>query len=496
MTTKEKFPALSIHANSLEATGTFAESQARYLDPDPATVTELDALVRAKNIGVVAHFYMDPELQGVLARLTWPHVHISDSLVMADKAVQMVEQGCSRVVVLGVDFMSENARAMLDKAGYVDAPVYRVAADPIGCSLAESAQTKAYEAYLDQASKTPKSLHVVYINTSLRTKAEAHAKVPTITVTSSNVVQTILSAFAEIEGVEVFFGPDTYMGTNLARLLQTLTTLGDDAIRALHPKHNVESIRALLPRFHYFEHGNCVVHHMFGKDVSNRIREEHKDAFITAHLEVPGEMFELALEAQSKGRGVVGSTSDILGFIERQIRAACARPNAAKLSFVLGTETGMVTSIVSAVQKVLRDVKRDDIACEVIFPVASEAIARTDEPLPMLGMMPQATSNLLLVPGAQGGEGCAIEGGCATCPYMKMNSLDALFSLLKELDVSSPEMVARFHPHHYKLPVIDARGVSRTIADLGGEPILHMRGFQKTKAIPMDLREDVLTRVH
>ena len=70
MTTKEAFPTLAIHANSLEATGSFAESQARYLDPDPATVAELDALVRQKNIGVVAHFYMDPELQGVLARLT------------------------------------------------------------------------------------------------------------------------------------------------------------------------------------------------------------------------------------------------------------------------------------------------------------------------------------------------------------------------------------------------------------------------------------------
>ena len=36
------------------------------------------------------------------------------------------------------------------------------------------------------------ALHVVYINTSLRTKALAHAAVPTITCTSSNVVQTVL----------------------------------------------------------------------------------------------------------------------------------------------------------------------------------------------------------------------------------------------------------------------------------------------------------------
>jgi quinolinate synthase len=36
----------------------------------------------------------------------------------------------------------------------------------------------------------------VYINTSLRTKALSHAAVPTITCTSSNVVQTVLQARA------------------------------------------------------------------------------------------------------------------------------------------------------------------------------------------------------------------------------------------------------------------------------------------------------------
>lgn len=31
-----------------------------------------------------------------------------------------------------------------------------------------------------------------------------------------------------------------------------------------------------------------------------RVRSNHMDAFHTAHLEVPGEMFQLAMEAQSK----------------------------------------------------------------------------------------------------------------------------------------------------------------------------------------------------
>jgi len=63
---------------------------------------------------------MDPEVQGVLtaAQKRWPHIHISDSLVMADTAVRMAEAECQYITVLGVDFMSENVRAILDQAGF------------------------------------------------------------------------------------------------------------------------------------------------------------------------------------------------------------------------------------------------------------------------------------------------------------------------------------------------------------------------------------------
>lgn len=64
--------------------------------------------------------------------------------------------------------------------------------ETIGCSLADAASAPAYLNYLEAAFLSPPSLHVVYINTSLETKAFAHELVPTITCTSSNVVQTIL----------------------------------------------------------------------------------------------------------------------------------------------------------------------------------------------------------------------------------------------------------------------------------------------------------------
>jgi quinolinate synthase len=68
----------------------------------------------------------------------------------------------------------------------------------IGCSLAEAAESDKYNTYLRTASQTPSSMHVVYINTSLVTKAVADSLVPTITCTSSNVVQTILQGFAQV----------------------------------------------------------------------------------------------------------------------------------------------------------------------------------------------------------------------------------------------------------------------------------------------------------
>ena len=89
-----EFPSLRITADALVPEGTFAEAQAAYLEPDRASVVELNKLLADKKIGVVAHYYMDPELQGVLAGCDWAHIGVSDSLLMADRGIQMVKEGC------------------------------------------------------------------------------------------------------------------------------------------------------------------------------------------------------------------------------------------------------------------------------------------------------------------------------------------------------------------------------------------------------------------
>lgn len=461
------FPSLIVRADGFSATGAFAQAQAEYLDPDPDAVSELRDLLARHEAGIVAHFYMDAELQGILYALDWPFVHVSDSLKMADAAIDMVERGARAIIVLGVDFMSENVRALLDAAGHEGVPVYRVAAEPIGCSLAESAETRAYEAYLMRAEASARPLHVVYINTSLRTKARAQHRVPTITCTSSNVVQTVLQAAAQDPEIDVWFGPDTYMGHNLVELFRAVAQMEPEAIARLHPAHTPATVRALAERFHVFEQGNCVVHHMFGADVVRTLEAEYPDAYVTAHLEVPGEMFALALRAQAEDRGVVGSTADILHFVHARVRDAIAQGDARRLQFVLGTEAGMVTAIV----RDIRDALPPGLEVEIVFPVAAEAITVTHD------------AALPLVPGVAGGEGCTVTGGCATCPYMKKNSYEAMLRVLRGI---GREDLSCYEPEKYAETI-----AGHSVAELGGRPILHMRDFQRAGVLGARLLEEI-----
>ena len=486
-----RFPSLFISRNETSASGAFAEAQDAFLRPNPSMIDALANIVEEKKIGIVAHFYMDPQVQGVLSSAAerWPHIKISDSLVMADGAVKMAEAGCTTIVVLGVDFMSENVRAILDEAGYSNVAVYRMSSDAIGCSLAEAAESPAYEKYLSQAGQTPNSLHVVYINTSLKTKAEANEVVPTITCTSSNVVQTVLQAFAQVPQANVWYGPDTYMGRNLAQLFTSLATAAPEEVAELHPQHTPETIAALLPRLRYFDEGTCIVHHLFGGEVCNLVRQGYSDAYIAAHFEVPGEMFTLAMEARTRGMGVVGSTQNILDFIAARLEEALARPFPDTLKFVLGTEVGMLTAIVRKVQAMLQAAGRDDIKVEIVFPVSPDAIT-TDKQTTAAGGEITLPGGLSVVPGPAAGEGCSMEGGCASCPYMKMNSLDALMKVCERVgDATGEAMLEAFKPRPYTELV-----GGKTMAQAGCVPILHMRGFQTGKKLPDALVVDITTR--
>ena len=93
------------------------------------------------------------------------------------------------------------------------------------------------------------------------------------------------------------------MGRNLEALFTRLSEMDDDggSRGASGPYDVARPSGRSSERFHYFRQGTCIVHHMFGEDVARQVREEYRDAFVTAHLEVPGEMFEVALARQANG---------------------------------------------------------------------------------------------------------------------------------------------------------------------------------------------------
>ena len=73
-------------------------------------------------------------------------------------------------------------------------------------------------------------------------------------LTSSSLSYIVFfQAFAEIPDLNVWYGPDTYMGANIMELFRQMTEMSDEEIASIHPNHNSRSIKSLMPRLHYFQ---------------------------------------------------------------------------------------------------------------------------------------------------------------------------------------------------------------------------------------------------
>ncbi len=228
-------------------------------------ISNINALKKQKNVSILSHYYMPPELQllekdGGIADIT------GDSLGLSLAAQQ---SEADAILFCGVRFMAETA-LIINPAKKVFMP------DPsAGCSLAASITAEDINQLRRQYPGVPV---MGYINTYAETKTALD-----ICCTSRNAMAIAQS----LDSDTILFVPDLYMGQNL----QT-------AIKKACGK------KLILWK------GTCEVHEQFNSSLPG-ISE---DAEVLMHWEVPESTVNKQL---ATNKGIVGSTGDILQYVKQ-----------------------------------------------------------------------------------------------------------------------------------------------------------------------------------
>ena len=227
--------------------------------PSPAERVALKARIKAllerEQAVLVAHYYVDPELQA-LADETGGCV--ADSLEMArfgrDHAAQTL-------VVAGVRFMGETAKIL--------SPGKRILMPDLDatCSLDLGCPVDEFSAFCDAH---PDRTVVVYANTSAAVKARADWM-----VTSSIGLEIVADLHAR--GEKIIWGPDRHLGAYIQR------KTGADML---------------------LWQGSCLVHDEFKGIELDLLKAEYPDAKVLVHPESPANVVALA--------DVVGSTTQLI----------------------------------------------------------------------------------------------------------------------------------------------------------------------------------------
>ncbi len=215
------------------------------IEEDPLEVMdEIEALKKEQDAVILAHFYVDGEIQDIAD-------HTGDSLKLARDAMQVTE---STIVFSGVHFMAESAK-ILNPAKRVLLPDMLA-----GCSLADSCPPDKLAAYQKQLRAEGHDIQTVaYINTTAAVKSLCDW-----IVTSGNAREIIDRVPAD---KEILFVPDQHLG----RYLTEVT--GRKMI--------------LWP-------GSCMVHEVFSLQDLLRAKRNTPGAVVIAHPECPPNILEVA----------------------------------------------------------------------------------------------------------------------------------------------------------------------------------------------------------
>lgn len=204
---------------------------------------EIDRLKAEKDATILAHYYVDGEIQDIAD-------YTGDSLKLARDAMEVSE---STIVFAGVHFMGESAKIM-NREKRVLIPDLLA-----GCSLAESCPPERLAAFQQELRDEGREfVTVAYINTSAAVKSLVDW-----IVTSGNARELIEERVPKDK--EILFVPDQHLG----RYLMEVT--GREMI--------------LWP-------GACMVHEIFSLQDLNRAKRNNPGSLVVAHPECPQNILE------------------------------------------------------------------------------------------------------------------------------------------------------------------------------------------------------------
>lgn len=278
---------------------------------------EIRRLCEEKNAIILAHYYTVGDVQDVAD-------FVGDSLALARKAANT---DAKVMVMCGVHFMAETCK-LLSPEKTVLCPDLNA-----GCSLADSCKAEDLKKFKDEH---PGYQVISYVNTTAAVKA-----LTDVVVTSGNAKKVVDKL---PEGDNYIFGPDYNLGSYI---------------------NEVTGRKMLL------WNGGCHVHERFSVAAIAKLKEEHPDAIVMAHLECKGPVIAAA--------EIVGSTATMLDYTKQ---------NPTK-EFIVATEAG----ILHEMQRSCPDAN--------FYPVPPEV--------------------------SEGGLGCS----CNECQYMKLNTLEKIYNTLK-----------------------------------------------------------------
>jgi len=232
--------------------------------------SKIQKLKAQRNAVILAHYYQDPDIQDVAD-------FMGDSLELAQYAKKI---DADVILFCGVHFMCETAK-ILNPEKTVILPDLDA-----GCSLADSAPTEKFRAWLDA---NPDHTVISYINCSADVKGMSD-----IICTSSNA-EKIINSLPQDE--KIIFAPDKFLGGYLNKKTGRNMLLWD---------------------------GSCQVHEIFSEKELIKLKVRYPNSKVLAHPECDE---NILLHAD-----FIGSTTAIINYAK----------TSKEEEFIIATESGVI----------------------------------------------------------------------------------------------------------------------------------------------------------